>query len=176
MTEIDGIEIDSTDVEWPGITTICGSMRFYAQMMEVAAELTLDDEIVLAPFCVVTPDGQESAMKNQLDELHLRKIDMAYRIVVVTNTDGYLGASTLREMAYATQQGKQIEVRHMPDAPVVEIDGRRMVGAGSGLLAALVAIAPSGPDVNPNLGIDYSIEPCNCGQGTCFLHSQQGAW
>lgn len=130
MTEIDGIEIDSADVEWPGITTICGSMRFHAQMLEVAAELTLDDEIVLAPFCVVTPAEQSAAVKEQLDELHLRKIDMAWRIVVVTNADGYIGASTLREMTYAAQRGKTVEVREVSDAPAVVIDGRRRFGHG----------------------------------------------
>lgn len=133
MTEIDSIEIDSADVEWPGITTICGSMRFHAQMLEAAAEYTLDDEIVLAPFCVVDPDRQRADVKEQLDELHLRKIDMAWRIVVVTNADGYVSASTLREMAYAAQHGKTVEVREMPGAPAVVIDGRRMVAAGHGV-------------------------------------------
>lgn len=126
-------EFDSADVEWPGITTICGSMRFHQQMLEVAAELTLDDEIVLAPFCVVTPDRQAEGVKEQLDELHLRKIDMAYRVIVVTNADGYIGASTLREMTYAMQHGKEVEVREVASAPAVVIDGRRMVGAGHGV-------------------------------------------
>jgi hypothetical protein len=42
-----------------------------------------------------------------LDELHLRKIDLADEIFVL-NVDGYVGESTRREIEYAKQQGKQI--------------------------------------------------------------------
>ena len=129
MTEIDGIEIDSADVEWPEIVTICGSMKFYDQMLQVAAELTLDDCIVLTPFCVVAPDQQAEAVKEQLDELHLRKIDMAFRVIVVTNQDGYIGDSTRREMAYALSKGKQVDVREFRTEPVT-VDGKRVIGAG----------------------------------------------
>jgi hypothetical protein len=27
---------------------------------------------------------------------------------------------------------------------------------------------------NPNVGVNYDTEPCNCDRGVCFLHSQQG--
>lgn len=129
MTEINGIEIDSADVEWPEIVTICGSMRFYTEMLQVAAELTLDDCIVLAPFCVVASNQQAETVKEQLDELHLRKIDMAYRVIVVTNQDGYIGDSTRREMAYALGKGKQVDVREFRTEPVT-VDGKRVIGAG----------------------------------------------
>ncbi|MCP9213314.1 hypothetical protein [Streptomyces cucumeris] len=42
-----------------------------------------------------------------LDALHLRKIDLADRILVV-NPGGYIGESTSREIAYAHATGKPI--------------------------------------------------------------------
>lgn len=113
----------------PPIVTICGSMRFFEHMLTVAAEETAQGRIVLAPFSVVAPEDQAGELKTMLDELHLRKIDMAEWIVVVTNQDGYIGESTRREMTYALRAGKKVNVREFRTDPVV-IDGRRMVGAG----------------------------------------------
>lgn len=48
-------------------------------------------------------------MKQMLDRLHYRKIDLAEEIIVVSE-DGYFGSSTRREIAYAQAQGKR--VRH----------------------------------------------------------------
>jgi hypothetical protein len=114
----------------PAIVTICGSMRFYDYMLQVAAQETLEGRIVLAPFCAVTPGQQDEDAKRRLDELHLRKIDLAERIIVVTNGDGYIGESTSREVAYALSKGKAMDVRDFPSAGPVIVDGRRLVGAG----------------------------------------------
>ena len=51
--------------------------------------------------------GERSGMKEMLDELHLRKIDMADRVEVV-NPDGYIGESTAKEINYAWEQGKPV--------------------------------------------------------------------
>lgn len=94
------------------IVTICGSMRFFPQMMEVAADETAKGHIVLAPFSVVAKEHQDSDFKRMLDRLHREKIDMATEpIIVVTNQDGYVGESTRAEMVYAAQQGKTWDVR-----------------------------------------------------------------
>jgi len=42
-----------------------------------------------------------------LDELHLRKIDLADEVLVL-NVDDYVGESTAREIAYAKQHGKHV--------------------------------------------------------------------
>ena len=42
-----------------------------------------------------------------LDDMHLRKIDMADEIYVI-NVDGYIGESTKREIAYAEKTGKNV--------------------------------------------------------------------
>lgn len=95
----------------PAVVTLCGSMRFFEQMLQVAADETAKGHIVLAPFSVVAPEDQDGAFKAMLDRLHFQKIDMAERIVVVTNQYGYVGASTRREMAYALSTGKGMDVR-----------------------------------------------------------------
>jgi hypothetical protein len=45
--------------------------------------------------------------KTALGVLHLRKIDLAHRVLVV-NPGGYIGESTRREIAYAHATGKPI--------------------------------------------------------------------
>lgn len=74
-------------------------------MREANRDLTLAGVIVLAPAEIdvsVTRD-----VKPMLDELHLRKIDLADRILVV-NPGGYVGESTAREIAYARAEGKAV--------------------------------------------------------------------
>ena len=93
------------------IVTICGSMKFFDQMLQVAADETAAGNIVLAPFSVVAPEHQDSDFKAMLDRLHREKIDMAEQVIVVTNQHGYTGMSTKREMGYAIAQGKEFDVR-----------------------------------------------------------------
>jgi hypothetical protein len=60
-------------------------------------------------------DGDEStAGKQGLDQVHLRKIELADEVLVV-NVGGYVGSSTLREIAHAV--GLRKPVRFLfPDA------------------------------------------------------------
>ena len=74
-------------------------------------DLTFAGAIVLAPgvFLRVEDRGADTSItpeqKAALDELHLRKIDLADRVLVV-NPGGYVGESTSREIAYARVTGK----------------------------------------------------------------------
>lgn len=88
----------------PPIVTICGSTRFREQMREADRELTLAGCMVLAPG-VFAHDGDEitDEQKTALDELHLRKIDLADQVLVV-DPGGYVGESTWREIAYARKR------------------------------------------------------------------------
>lgn len=95
----------------PEVVTLCGSMRFFPLMLEVAAEETAAGRIVLAPFAVVAPEDQGGEFKARLDELHRRKIDMADQVVIVTDRSAYFGASTAEEIAYATDAGKPVSFR-----------------------------------------------------------------
>jgi len=91
--------------ERPEIVCICGSARFVSEMRAANRDLTLAGVIVVAPG---EADGLiTSEQKVALDALHLRKIDLADRILVV-NPGGYVGESTSREIAYAHAAGKPI--------------------------------------------------------------------
>ncbi|WP_344149278.1 hypothetical protein [Kribbella yunnanensis] len=68
-------------------------------------DLTFAGVIVVAPGEAneVITDEQKAA----LDALHLRKIDLADRVLIV-NPGGYVGESTSREIAYARAAGKPV--------------------------------------------------------------------
>ncbi|GAA3815460.1 hypothetical protein [Cellulomonas soli] len=89
----------------PEIVCICGSTRFAAAMRAANRDLTLAGVIVLAPC--ETDEPITSEQKSALGALHLRKIDLADRVLVV-NPGGYVGESTSREIAYASAAGKVI--------------------------------------------------------------------
>lgn len=91
--------------ERPEIVCICGSMRFADDMRAVSQSLALAGIIVLLPAEIDTAitDDQKAA----LGELHLRRIDLADRIVVVNHGE-YFGESTTREIGYARATGKPV--------------------------------------------------------------------
>ncbi|MER6117917.1 hypothetical protein [Streptomyces sp. NPDC001743] len=91
--------------ERPEIVCICGSARFVAQMRAANRELTFAGVIVVAPGEADGPGTDEQ--KTVLDALHLHKIDLADRVLVV-NPGGYVGESTSREIAYAHASGKPV--------------------------------------------------------------------
>lgn len=78
--------------------------------------LTFAGVIVVAP-CEAGHSVTEE-QKRILDDLHLRKIDLADRIVVV-NPEGYIGESTRREIAYAQAAGKEVAFTASTDHVIV---------------------------------------------------------
>lgn len=91
--------------------TICGSMQFFDQMLQVAADETAKCRVVLMPYCVVPSADQGAEFKAMLDRLHRVKIDMSDSIIIVTNQHGYIGQSTRAEMVHAAQTGKSWDIR-----------------------------------------------------------------
>jgi hypothetical protein len=97
----------------PEIVCICGSTRFVDEMRAANRGLTFAGVIVVAPGVFLRAEGHEAdelitnEQKTALDALHLRKIDLADRVLVV-NPGGYIGESTSREIAYAQATGKPI--------------------------------------------------------------------
>ena len=88
------------------IVTICGSMRYYDEMIVAAQEMSKRGFIVLTPFVAFKPDEQESSViKEMLDDMHLVKILKSDAILVVGE---HRGVSTKREMNFAEQYGKQL--------------------------------------------------------------------
>lgn len=97
----------------PEIVCICGSTRFAREMQEAHRELTLGGAIVLAPgvFGRVEDRQVSAEQKTALDALHLRKIDLADRVLVVC-PGGYIGESTRREIAHARATGTPVAFTH----------------------------------------------------------------
>ena len=99
------------------VITLCGSTRFKDEFMEAQKQLTLEGNIVISvglfghagdnEVWENMDEGTLTATKKMLDDMHLRKIDMADEIYVI-NVGGYIGASTRAEIAYAERAGKAI--------------------------------------------------------------------
>ncbi|WP_437003897.1 hypothetical protein [Streptomyces sp. enrichment culture] len=79
------------------------------EMRAVNRDLTFAGVIVVAPGEADGPVTDEQ--KAALDALHLRKIDLADRVLVV-NPGGYVGESTSREIDYAHATGKPVSFTH----------------------------------------------------------------
>ena len=92
------------------IDTLCGSTRFKEQYKDVQKRLTLEGCIVISVGMFGHSGDQEvckPGVKEMLDDMHLRKIDLADEIFVI-NVGGYIGESTRREIAYAEKTGKKV--------------------------------------------------------------------
>jgi multidrug resistance efflux pump len=100
----------------PTIVCLCGSTRFSEAFREANLRETLAGRIVLTIGCDMRSDAELFADKSEaelaeikarLDELHLRKIDLADEVLIL-NVGGYVGESTRRELEYARAQQKRI--------------------------------------------------------------------
>ena len=105
----------SEQADRPRIVCLCGSTRFMGHFHDFGWQFTLDGLIVLSVgVCKHVGSeghggealGQEVA--DRLDELHLRKIDLA-DFVFVLNVDGYIGSSTRKEIEYAEKIGRPVQ-------------------------------------------------------------------
>ena len=92
----------------PKIICLCGSTRFIGVFQEHYAKLTDEGYIVLTVGRIVPKHEQESERKRNLDELHLRKIDLADEVMIL-NVGGYIGNSTRAEIEYAIKIGKPVK-------------------------------------------------------------------
>ena len=112
------------------VVCLCGSTRFYKQFQQANYDETMAGKIVLSvgffPHASDEAHGEHVGItpekKRELDELHMRKIDLADEILVL-NVDGYVGESTTHEIHYAHETGKKVRwlnpQRQRP-APVVD--------------------------------------------------------
>lgn len=100
----------------PRIITICGSSRFIDVMAVLAWEIEKSGMIALSLhllprwYCGDVDDhiAEAQGVAEQLDALHLRKIDMCDEVWVVC-PGGYIGESTSREIAYAQALGLPVK-------------------------------------------------------------------
>ncbi len=100
----------------PPIVCLCGSTRFWREYFEANMAETKAGKIVLSVgFFVHQGDGGDPGIyqgvspedKSKLDELHLRKIDLADEVLVL-NVGGYIGDSTRAEIQYARTRRKPV--------------------------------------------------------------------
>ena len=91
------------------IITICGSLKFKNEMIEVAEKLELQENAVIIPIYPTNSnkDAYTDEQVDILDKMHKEKIKISDAIYVV-NVGGYIGTSTKSEIEYAKSLGKEI--------------------------------------------------------------------
>jgi hypothetical protein len=93
------------------IITLCGSTRFRDEFIAAQKRLTLEGNIVISVGLFGHSGDDEvwsESTKGMLDDMHLRKIDLADEIFVI-NVGGYIGSSTKNEIEYAKKSGKGVK-------------------------------------------------------------------
>ncbi len=94
----------------PIVVCLCGSGRFKRAYEDAEFNETLKGNIVLTIDCNTKDVARSEELKHHkpmLDELHLRKIDLADEILVL-DVGGYIGESTWNEINYAEKCDKPI--------------------------------------------------------------------
>ena len=108
--------IEGNRIARPTIVCLCGSTRFGWAFQKAQLEETLAGNIVLTIGCDMRSDDElfghmteetKALIKQGLDNLHLRKIDLADEVFIL-NVGGYIGESTRNELEYAKKLGKRI--------------------------------------------------------------------
>lgn len=97
------------------VITLCGSTKFKDDFIREQKRLTLEGNIVISVGLFGHSGDDEvftEGVKEMLDDMHKRNIDMADEIFVI-NKNGYVGSSTKSEIEYAHNHGKV--VRYMEE-------------------------------------------------------------
>ncbi len=92
------------------VITLCGSTKFKDDFLREQKRLTLEGNIVISVGLFGHSGDDEVLLENvkeMLDDMHKRKIDMADEIFVI-NKDGYIGSSTKSEIDYAIKTNKKV--------------------------------------------------------------------
>jgi hypothetical protein len=108
----------------PKIVCLCGSTRFMEQFFEQGWQETLAGNIVLSVGVCKHAEhhggealGPEVCAK--LDELHLRKIDLADEVKIL-NVGDYIGDSTRRELEQVVWDVNALLEKHLPKKEVAQ--------------------------------------------------------
>ena len=92
------------------VITLCGSTKFKDDFMREQKRLSLEGNIVIS-VGMFGHNGDDEVwqdnIKEMLDDMHRRKIDMADEIFVI-NKGGYIGTSTKSEIEYAISTNKKV--------------------------------------------------------------------
>lgn len=89
------------------IITICGSLKYQKEIMDVAEKLALKGNCVLTPVYPVSNNERTENQLKLLKEEHFKKIELSDEIMVV-NVNNCIGDSTKLEIDYANKLNKKI--------------------------------------------------------------------
>lgn len=92
------------------IITVCGSLRFYKEMMEITEKIELEGNCMLVPIYNPSKTSKDDFTEEEalmLDKMHKERIKLADAILVV-NVNGYIGDSTRKEIEFAKFLNKEI--------------------------------------------------------------------
>jgi cell division protein FtsB len=114
--------MSATNNTRPTVVCLCGSNRFWRDYIEQNIILTLagcivitvggfiTDDVAVPPYMRVEASREQ---KQKLDDLHLRKIDIADEVLIL-NRGTYIGESTRAELKYAREQRKLVRFLEPP--------------------------------------------------------------
>lgn len=92
------------------VITVCGSMKYINEMIEIAEKIEFEGNCVLMPLYNPNKTSKDSYTEEEcimLDKAHKERIKLADAILVV-NVDGYIGNSTKSEIDFAKDLNKEI--------------------------------------------------------------------
>lgn len=92
------------------IITVCGSMKFYKEMMEIAIKVELEGNCMLVPIYNPSKTSKDDFTEEEalmLDKMHKERIKLSDAILVV-NVNNYIGESTKSEIEFAKSLNKEI--------------------------------------------------------------------
>ena len=92
------------------IITVCGSLKFVKEMMEITEKMELEGNCMLVPIYNPSKSNKDDFTEEEglmLDKMHKERIKLSDAILVV-NINGYIGSSTKNEIEFAKSLNKEI--------------------------------------------------------------------
>lgn len=91
------------------VITICGSLKFEADIKYWAEKLTMEGNCVLSIIYPTSSDVNVYGAEQRecFAKAHRKRIDLSDAVFIV-NKGGYIGNSTQKELEYAQKQGKEV--------------------------------------------------------------------
>lgn len=132
----------------PKVYCLCGSTKFKRLFSEINKKLSLAGHIVLSVGCFTHAERIDLTEKTKadLDQLHLRKLDMA-DVAYIINPAGYVGKSLINEIRYC--RDNHIPIKWL-EPPCEYCDGAGSMDSGG--------VTPQGD------GIEIACEACRPGE------------
>lgn len=91
------------------IITVCGSLRFMKEIMEITEKMDLQGNCMLSLIYPTKTNKDDYTDEEviMLDKMHKERIKLSDAILVV-NIDNYIGSSTKNEIEFAKSLNKEI--------------------------------------------------------------------